>query len=151
MNKFEFTCTCTCTCMRMHMHVHVNVCLPMFPQKLLNHKWCIEVLTPIISVPNRWASLGSARSVEQKLCLLVLWRLTWSWHMGTCSCFRPTVPYRPIANLEVMAPSKFLATNRSTKGNCGIGSVDLRRAMCETRGTSSSSGHATSASRPMAH
>ena len=76
MNKFEFTCTCTCTCMRMHMHVHVNACLPMFPQKLLNHKWCIEVLTPIISVPNRWASLGSARSVEQKLCLLVLWSLT---------------------------------------------------------------------------
>ena len=65
MNKFEFTYVRTCTCIRICMCtcICMCMCLPMFPPKLFNHKWCIEVLTPIISVPNRWASPGSAGSV----------------------------------------------------------------------------------------
>ena len=48
MNKFEFTYVHTCTCMRlcMCMCICMCMCLPMFPQKLFNHKWCIEVLNP---------------------------------------------------------------------------------------------------------
>ena len=43
MNKFEFTCVRTCTCMRICMCtcMCMCMCLPMFPQKLFNHKWCI--------------------------------------------------------------------------------------------------------------